>query len=379
MFNGRLGSSGFVGIDIGARNIKMLQLRERHGELKVVGAARFDAPAQDATPDQITARWQHALSSGGFTGRSCVVSIPREIMHVQAVRLPSMDDNELREAARWEAAQRFNLEHDGLVADYIRTGATLQGKEIREEVLLFAAEAEAVRRIVQPIIDVGLRPIAIDVSAAALGRTFSRRARREKDQQDTRAVLEVGYGGSTVLILKGNQIAMCKAIELGGQQFDRAVAEHLQVDVDSAADLRKTRLRHAASSHDGEDDAMTVDQSTERAVFEAIRPLMGNLARELTMCMRYYGVTFRGAAPKHVLLAGGESTEPRLGEVIAEACNVTVLDDDEIHTLASLLAEVRAKLGKAAGSPGDWAVAVGLSMRAMQCKVAPKHSRRAAA
>ena len=126
---------------------------------------------------------------------------------------------------------------------------------------------------------------------------------------------------------------------------------------------------------DGEID---VDSSTDRAVYEAVRPLMGTLARELTMCLRYYGVTFRGAAPQQIMLAGGDSTEPRLRETIAESCNVEVLCDDEIETLSTMYPAIRAKVRNASGSHGAWAVAAGLSIRAFQARSSSKRTRRAA-
>ena len=75
-----LSSIGFVGIDIGARGIKLLQVRDHAGELQVVGAGKVDVPPdgwletdRGAMTDQLRA----AFASGGFTGKRCVISLPR--------------------------------------------------------------------------------------------------------------------------------------------------------------------------------------------------------------------------------------------------------------------------------------------------------------
>src|SRR5262245_53784487 len=122
---------GAVGIDFGARGVKMLQLRQSRGELHVVGGARIAAGlagreagrrADDA--QGLSAQIRAAFASGGFSGRRCVVSLPRAEVCMQSIRLPRMPDEELRQTAQWEAAQRFDLDRSEMEVDFIRTGAS---------------------------------------------------------------------------------------------------------------------------------------------------------------------------------------------------------------------------------------------------------------
>ncbi len=97
MFAGRFSSSiGLLGIDFGARGVKLLQVGERNGKLQVVGAARFSKPAGGwgaHAPDLLIQQLRAAFTSGGFTGRRCVVSLPRTAVCVQSIRLPRMPDD----------------------------------------------------------------------------------------------------------------------------------------------------------------------------------------------------------------------------------------------------------------------------------------------
>jgi Tfp pilus assembly PilM family ATPase len=159
---------GFVGVDFGTRGIKMLQVCERGGEPEIVCAARVDVPlahvpaptkdkastpgfdgesnaAMNAEPGSAPANSalgetiRSAFAAGGFTGRRCVIGLAREDVCVQSVRLPKMSDEELRQTAHWEAAQRFGFDRNAMQVDFIRTGATLASGENREEVILIAA------------------------------------------------------------------------------------------------------------------------------------------------------------------------------------------------------------------------------------------------
>lgn len=393
MFGGRFSSScGALGVDIGSSAIKMLQLRMSGDSLQVVGAAEEVLPRTHESAssrnmdDHMGERLRAVFTAGGFAGRQCIISLPRDEVKVQAVRIPRMPEAELRQAAAWEAAERFGFSVDAMEVDVLRTGATGrvggmsggsssgQNSDAREEVLIIAAAHEAIHKRLKPIFDAGLRPIAIDTHFAALARIYSRRFRRESDRQHVRAVLEVGYSGSTVLVLRGDQIAFCKPIDIGGRRFNEAVAEHLQMEVAAAEELRASRIlrgrgdAHAARCVDVGDELARIegegaDASTDRAMYEATRPLLGELVKELTLCLRYYGVTFRGKPPFQIILTGGDSLEPHLADMLSTGCKLPVVFDDECETLSNLIPGVRTKLHRAPGPATAWAVAAGLSAR----------------
>jgi type IV pilus assembly protein PilM len=363
VFAGRFSASiGLVGIDFGTRAIKLLQTREHGRELQVVGVGKVDVPVAGtpvldaaALNDQL----RSAFASGGFTGRRCVCSLPRGDTCVQSVRLPKMPDDELRQAAVWEAAQRFGFEREAMEVDVIRTGAALQGGENREEVLLIAASHPVISAWVEPVMAAGLRPVAVETHFTALARAFSR---RETDPRKVRAVVDVGASGSTVMIFRGDQIAFCKPIAIGGEHFDRSVAEHLQMDVAAARDLRAARI--AAATRQPNARPIT-DPAIDRACFDAVRPLFGSFAKEVMLCIGYYGVTFRGHPPERLILTGGDGLEPRLGEALARQCKIPVALDEEISPVSPSMGKIRAILHSDSGPPAWWSVAAGLSLRGL--------------
>jgi type IV pilus assembly protein PilM len=307
----------------------------------------------------MTGRLHSALSHGGFTGRRCVVSIPRDEVRIQSVRLPRMPDEELAQAAKWEAAQRFEFDRETMEADLIRTGATLQSGDNREEVLLIASSHASLHKYLDPLMAAGLRPIAAEPHFSALARIYSRQYRRESDRTVVRAIVEIGVSSSTVVIVRGDQIAFAKPIAIGGCDFNRAVVEHLDLDERAAGELRSNRIRTAVNAGEG----ALEDSATERAVFEAIRPLIGEVVKEVVLCLRYYGVTFRGHPPERIILAGGNGLEPRLDTMLAQACKIPVVYDEPAATMGTLGRAIDQHLHRDGGPAICWAVAAGLSAR----------------
>ncbi len=383
MLGGRFSSSiGLVGIDIGARAIKLLQLRQHSRGLGVVGAGRVNVHetiSDGVGIGTLVEQLRGAFAAGGFTGRRCVVCLPRNEIRVQSVRLPRMPLDELSQAVVWEASQRFGFERNAMEVDFIRTGAELQGAENREEILLIAAPHESINAWLQPVMAAGLRPVALETHFTALARKFTGRDPVNSAQKRVRVGVDVGASGSTVMITRDHQIAFCKSIDIGGDQFDRAVAEHLQIDIAAARELRASRMAAAT----GQDAAPALnDPSIQRAEYDAVRPLLGNFAKEVMLCIRYYGVTFRGHPPEQLILTGGDGLEPRLGETLADQCKIPVVYDDQRSMLDSLTDGIRGVLQRPAGPSAWWAVAAGLSLRKPslnRIRQAPAESGRVAA
>jgi type IV pilus assembly protein PilM len=382
-------SIGVVGVEFGEDATRLLQVRTVSGRLHVLGAGRIDMPIGPETCADgldLTERIRAAMGSGGFAGRRCVVCLPRTLVQVHAVRLPRMPDADMAQAVAWEAAQRFNIDRSRLSADFIRTGMPGKAGDQREEVLMISVAHDAIDPWVEPLLEAGLRPVAIETHFTALARLFSQHYRREADRDNSRVVLDIGDSGATLLILRGDAIAFCKSIGIGAAHLDRAVADHLQMDKTAAAELRAARLAAAASlvmrrpsgetatssgaNHGGEsgrrhEEQDDQDAATDRAVFEAVRPLIGELAREVGLCLRYFGVTFRGAPPERLILTGMAALEPHLAQSLARAMDLPVAVDDQTGTLTTLNREIRSVLNREPGVMSSWAVAAGLSMRGL--------------
>ena len=307
------------------------------------------------------------VGRGGFTGRRCVIALPRDQVSFQSIRLPKMPPAEMKQACLWEAASRFGVKPEDLIVDYIATGANLLAQDKQEEVILITASRPEIKPWLDAILNAGLRPIAAETKFTALARFFSRRVRRESDRDRVRAIVEIGRRGGVVMVLRGNQIAFCKTLEIGGEQFDQAVADHLELDLPAAADLRLSRLSQKRPTPNPEDQT-TLDEGesdTDRVVYEAVRPLLYALIKEVAVCLRYYGVTFRGQPPEIMILTGSDAREPYLAEIMQRACQVPVRADDEMETLDLLRPELGSLLSRSAGSISGWAAAAGLSVRGL--------------
>jgi len=357
---GRQSGIGSVGIEFETTRARMLQLREHRGELAVAGAARVEL-SEDAFIDDprsrsaVSEQLRAAVVSGGFLGRQCVISLPRDEVHVHGVRLPLMPTDELREAAAWEAANRLDLARESIECDVLCMGGQPDAKE-RQDVLVIAAASASLESRLDAVLESGLRPVAVDTHFGGIARVLSRRQRRDSDA-DVRAVVEVGDAGSTVLVLRGGEVAFCKLLPIGGRHLDAHIAERLDLDIDAVGDLRLAMLDAAGPS---------VDTATVGAVCDAARVVLAELSRDVMLCLRHFAVGARGARPERLLLTGVHARESGLAECLETTCRLPVLLDDESQCTRAMEAGLPRLLHGTAGPASGWAIAAGLSLRGLQ-------------
>ncbi len=346
-------TTGHVGIAFEDRDIHMLQVREHRAGLKVMGAATVPAPNEPEMSGELAESLRSAFITGGFIGRKCVVAVPRSDVWMQVVRMPAMPDCELDEAVAWEASERFGVDRDALQCDWIQTMGS--GSD-RQEVLVIAVNRSSLDARLDAVLNAGFRPVAVETGFTGVARLFSRRLRREADGGRVRALLDVGSSGSMLMVLRGQSLAFCKPVSVGGRHFDERVAEQLDLDQEGARDLRAARLEGGTQ----------LEPATDGAVGEAVRPVMAELAREAMLCLRHYSVSVRGDRPECLVLSGADASEPGLKDMVHGACRIDVnLDDgaDSVSTLSEGLCDV---LPGRAGPVGAWAAAAGLSLRGIE-------------
>ena len=165
-------------------------------------------------------------------------------------------------------------------------------------------------------------------------------------ERDIIAMMFVNVGASTTMtvIARGSDAVFVKYIDVGGRQMDEAVAKHLKMSVDDAAALRR---------HNGDRRADQRDPEITRGITESIRPVLDRLANEVSMCVRYYSVTFRGQPLSPIIIGGGEATQTLvdwLTKRLDAACEL----GDPLRGYQK---------SNPSGRIGQWDIAAGLALR----------------
>ncbi|MEM7626843.1 MAG: pilus assembly protein PilM [Planctomycetota bacterium] len=353
MFGGKRKNSDFpIGLDVGDHGVRLLQLSKRGGKLTAVAAAQARLPEglkaqSDAYHAAVAEAIGRSLAAGGFAGNRVVSALPASSMQCKNLRLPTMPADELAAAVQWEAADRFGFGDQQTSAQFLVAGEVRQGEETRQEIILLAAKLGFVEAHVAALIQNSLRPQAIDAVPAALARltdTWATGTESPGPKTDTHVLIDVGYSATKVLIVRDGRVVFFKPIEIGGTHLDSVLSGSLSISLDEARQKREA--------------LETGDTNENQSVLSALLPPLNDLGREIGLCLRYYGVTFRGPRPETARLLGGGAA-PWLVETLGQASGLQlelggVFDGIDLSAVRGVIEP---------GSEHGWAVAAGLSLR----------------
>ena len=357
---------GPIALDIGLDSVKLLQLDTVGKAIHAVAAARWEIPlAAAADPaarrELVVQAVRDLLAGGSFRGRRVATCLRFDELVLRQVRMPNMPAADLEGAAQWEANERFGFVVKPELLHVEVAGEVHQSGEGRNEVLLIGAREETVEAHVALLAAMDLHPSWIDAEPACLFRSFERFLRRDADSATVTVLVEVGQSDTRVMISRGRQVKFLKWIEIGGRRLNRAVADQLHLDPSEAAQLRGRLMRQGSG---GGPQAVEVVGGREvyDAMYDAVRPVLEELARELNLCLRYCAVTFRGGRAEAMTLLGGQAYDPCLRELIAESTNLPCVAGNPLQGVDLS----RVNLGSDPRGPmSEWAVAAGLALRGL--------------
>jgi type IV pilus assembly protein PilM len=346
-----------IGVDIGHDSIKLLQLQVVGNELEVIAAAKQQIPDEVRAEPELAMKTivdmiRQMLRHQPFIGRNLVTALPRGIVHVKNLRLPLMPVEELEAAVQFEAKNIFPFETEHAFVRYLPAGEVRQGTDTRQEVIVLAAKHDDVEHYIETIHRCGVLE-SLDFEPCAIYRGIERLIRRREDEQEVHVLVDVGLIRSQVIIGKGRDISFVKPIDVGGRNLNEAVSRKLGISLEEARSLRR-RLAETTESVDA-----AKKDPVRQAVHDATRSAMEELGREISLCLRYYSVTFRGQRPNRVKLIGGEACDPQLNVILN---SVLAIPAEPARPLRNASIS-RMKANDRSGLLCEWSVAFGLALK----------------
>jgi type IV pilus assembly protein PilM len=366
-----------IGLDIGHNSVKMIQLLINEEQIYVIAAdeTRIDAVANSDEQSRricIISAIKRMLANGGFQGRNVVSCLPSDKLKITSLRLAEAERYDIEQALRREVAQRFGLDPDKDSMDYMVAGSVRQGDEVKNELILFATDDETIKDHIATLEQADLRPVAIDTIPCALFRSFERSLRRQEDRDRTAVFVDVGSFFTTVVFGRGGEISFIKQIQIGGQKFASEIAAKLGISVAEAEMLQESlrvdpgllSLKSDTSGQAPAENWHNIDMSTRQVMIDAVSAVAEDLVREISLCLRYYTVTFRGKRVERAVFAGGGAYEDILLNILRRKLAVEIELAQPLRGFD--LSSGRIKVNFDSDRRGlfcEWAVAVGLALK----------------
>ncbi|HEY3225796.1 MAG TPA: type IV pilus assembly protein PilM [Planctomycetota bacterium] len=253
-----------VGLDIGTRFVKALQLTEEAGRYTVTNFGIVEIQQPRTAADAIL----EIFDSRKFKTKRVVASVSGRSVYVRYVNMPQMNDEEIVNAAKYELGKYIPVEVDEVIHDVqklanIESSGTQAEPEMR--VLLVAARRSFVDDQVAAIEAAGLQPVILDVDAFALGNAYELGGLVNPQAivpGRLVALADIGASKTSVHIMDETGPYFTREIYKGGDDFTGAIAARTGLESHDAEALKRD-----VSASSGGPEAIVVLEKEDEAKF----------------------------------------------------------------------------------------------------------------
>ncbi|MDM7853405.1 type IV pilus assembly protein PilM [Cellulomonas alba] len=343
-----------IGLDIGSSGVRAAELEfgsggpsgknpptlVRFGSVPLpIGAVRDGEVVQ---PENVSTALRTLWAQAKFETKDVVIGVGNQRVIVRELDLPWMPLAQLKESLPFQVTELLPMSTDDALLDFYPTSEYdgPQGRMVHG--MLVAAQRDTVNSNVIAVEGAGLRPTMVDLNAFALLRSLA----RGDLARGTAAFVDIGASITTVVVAAQGQPRLVRALPTGGQNVTNAVATALGASGPEAeAVKREIGIGYAVGEH-------------RKDAADAIANVVRTLVESVRNTFVYYQSNNPGAGIDVVVLTGGGSHLPGLGQYLSSASRLPVTIGDPLAGLRSGKASPRERL---AGQESFVALPVGLA------------------
>jgi type IV pilus assembly protein PilM len=306
------GEKNIIGLDIGSRHIKAIQLKEKKGiytlerlgmttlepELVVEGSILNSANVVEAIKQLILTT---DIKAKGVTlsvsGHSAVI--------IKRISLPEVTEEELSETITFEAEQYIPFDIEDVMIDFQILG--MGEEEGMIDVLIVAVKRDKINEYVSVVKDAGLSAMVVDIDVFALENMHE--LNYDFNEEANIALVNVGASMININIIKGGVSVFTRDSSLGGNLYTEALQREFSLSYEDAEKLKE----------EGEIEGVTMDMA-EPVLSVASEEIINEIARSFD----YFRDTTNYEDIDEIVLSGGVALIKDFSLYLADRTGINV-------------------------------------------------------
>lgn len=284
------GGSAQLGLDIGSRYIKAVELTEQGDEryaLTGYGIMEVDPeldPAQNVEQFRQRHDFSTDLVSTAVSGRSVII---------RYVNMDESEEDQLESELSDQASKYIPFEIEDAIIDYERlpeeTSSPITGED-EMRVLIVAAKEGMVNDHADLVERAGYQPQAVDIDALALGNAFDFYLHNNDEESEGNIVglVDIGAEKSLVHIMDGSHSQFAREFDIGGDEFTQSIA-----------------TRKGLSNQEAETMKVEGDEEDQDEIGELVRDKIDDLCHEIHLSFDFFETQFDKEVDEIYVSGGG--------------------------------------------------------------------------
>ena len=333
-----------VGIDIGSKSIKMIELDKSGSSWAIRGSGIVGysgTPAEHMKDEKEMAALGSVIKNlhkeAGISGKDVGIALPEPQVFTRTIKFPLLTDQEISSAVKWEAEQYIPIPlSEALVEHQIieRKENTTPPEVV---VLLVAAPQALVEKYLKIVQYAGLNASFVETEMNSLVRALA-------PQGQVVLLVDFGARSTDIAIARNGNLVFSRSIPTAGDAFTRAVSQSLGIEISQAEEYKKT---------------YGLTANLEGKIRGALDPVIRMVTDEIKKAIHFYQTEEKGDFPKSVIISGGTAAMPEVTSVLTRALNLEVIVGNPFSKV-SLDSKTAQNLANYAPL---YSIAVGIAMR----------------
>ena len=306
------GRKDIIGLDIGSKHIKVVQLKESKGghRLERLGITTLqpelivDGSILDST--RVVEAIKELVSNTGIKAKDVTLAVSgHSSVIIKRVSLPQMSEEELEEQIRFEAEQYIPFDIQDVSLDFQILGPAEE--ENMMDVLIVAVKKDKISEYVTVVKDAGLNPVIVDVDAFALENIHE--LNYEVKEGENVALVNIGAGMININILKGGISVFTRDSSIGGNLLTEALQREFTISYANAEKLKQEE---------------TVEGVPPEDVKAVMKLAFEDIINEISRSFDYFRDTTNYENIDEIILSGGVALTKDFAEALSERVGVKV-------------------------------------------------------
>lgn len=311
-------TKSFLGVDLGATSIKIVELKEEAGRARLLTYGYTEQsigyPEKEftETPERAIDLIKKICVKARTVSKQAVAALPSASVFSSVINIPAAPGKDLAEAVRWEAKKIIPLPLEEMILDWkVLTPETAAGvtppvaPQKTTRVLLTAAAKNLVKKYLDIFKGAGLNLVSLETETFALVRALV------GVDKSTVIVVDMGAASTAISIIENGVPFLNRSLNVGGINITKEIAASLGIDFNQAE-----QMKYDAGMSPGAGGG--VSKIVERA--------LSMLLNEIKYCANIYQNQEGGTEKKieKVILTGGGALLPNFVEYLSGALNMRV-------------------------------------------------------
>lgn len=272
-----------VGLDIGGNAVraavvdtsKSSRVVRRYAEMPLPSGAVSGGEIVDegAVSEAVAALWKrHKLPR-----KRVVVGTANQRLAVRQVDVPQMGPDELSEALPFQVQDSIPIAVEEAILDFVplETFITPDGEPM-ESILAIAVHRDIVDSIIRVMEAAKVAPTAVDLQAFALVRSIF--GLEVGVGTPLQAIVDIGASITQVVISRAGTAHFVRLLPRGGDDFTAALRDGLDLDAESAEELKRTVGVEPMGQPSGDDDVSNARRILTEQADSLIEEVRGSVA-----------------------------------------------------------------------------------------------------